>query len=316
MPSIFSMDHVPAGKRFEYFQNFVEEYYVPVDVQCDTPERFNSWRKHVSLGQVDAGSSLLGEMRVTRTSEHISQSSDDRIKLIVPVSGAIAVTQDGNEAIVSPGEFYLTDPLRPSQERIIQDLEFNFVLLPRNEIVSHVADIENLTATGFPGDMPFGKLAMEYLRSLSNVLDEMHEHSGASAGAVAVDLFRMALWERTDRIRTNTTTYRRARFEQAKAFIDMHLTDTDLSLSKVAAAMGVSTRYVCELLAEGGMRYRDYVLERRLAGCERDLTNPLLANHSISDICFRWAFNSGAHFSRSFRNVYGMSPREYRALRA
>jgi AraC-like DNA-binding protein len=33
---------------------------------------------------------------------------------------------------------------------------------------------------------------------------------------------------------------------------------------------------------------------------------------SISEICFRWGFNGSAHFSRAFRDQYGVSPREFR----
>ena len=39
--------------------------------------------------------------------------------------------------------------------------------------------------------------------------------------------------------------------------------------------------------------------------------SPLCARLSISEICFRWGFNELAHFSRAFRNQYGLSPREY-----
>ena len=32
----------------------------------------------------------------------------------------------------------------------------------------------------------------------------------------------------------------------------------------------------------------------------------------MSDIAFSWGFNDAAHFSRSFKEQYGMSPREFR----
>jgi AraC-like DNA-binding protein len=39
------------------------------------------------------------------------------------------------------------------------------------------------------------------------------------------------------------------------------------------------------------------------------------SSQSISDICFRWGFNDAAHFSRSFRADYGMTPRAFRQER-
>lgn len=313
MATTYDLSGMPAEKRFDHFREFIEEYYVPLDVQCDTPERFNCWRKHESLGPIDIGSSMLAELHVDRTSGHVARTEDDRIKLVVPISGSIAVRQDGNEALVTPGAFYLTDPLRPSEERVTHDMEFAFALLPRDGLVSQAGDIQKITATRFNASMPYAKLAMDYTRSLAGLLDDLHGPAGVSAGAVASDLFKMALWESIDKVCTHTTVHRRAQFERAKAFIDSHLTHYDLSLGKVAAAIGLSTRYVRDLLAEGGLRYRDYVLEKRLAGCQRDLTDPRLTQHSITEICYRWAFYDGAHFSRAFRRMYGMSPRDYRA---
>lgn len=33
---------------------------------------------------------------------------------------------------------------------------------------------------------------------------------------------------------------------------------------------------------------------------------------SITDIAFGWGFNSASHFARSFRDAFGMTPRDYR----
>ena len=51
---------------------------------------------------------------------------------------------------------------------------------------------------------------------------------------------------------------------------------------------------------------------RRLERAREDLANPLYSHLSISDVCFRWGFNDAAHFSRSFRDQFGLSPRDHR----
>jgi AraC family transcriptional activator of tynA and feaB len=55
-----------------------------------------------------------------------------------------------------------------------------------------------------------------------------------------------------------------------------------------------------------------YILRRRLEECARQLADPRWRGHSISDVAFGWGFNSAPHFSRSFRDLYRTSPREYR----
>jgi AraC-like DNA-binding protein len=51
---------------------------------------------------------------------------------------------------------------------------------------------------------------------------------------------------------------------------------------------------------------------RVLDASRRDLANPRLLEQSVSDIAFSWGFNNAAHFSRSFRDEYRMTPREWR----
>ena len=42
-------------------------------------------------------------------------------------------------------------------------------------------------------------------------------------------------------------------------------------------------------------------------------TDPRLARSSLSEIAFSWGFNDASHFSRSFRERHGMSPRDWLA---
>ncbi len=42
------------------------------------------------------------------------------------------------------------------------------------------------------------------------------------------------------------------------------------------------------------------------------MSDPQWRGHSIAEIAFGWGFNSAPHFTRSFRDRYGLSPRHYR----
>ncbi|MDH4393235.1 MAG: helix-turn-helix domain-containing protein [Aquabacterium sp.] len=52
---------------------------------------------------------------------------------------------------------------------------------------------------------------------------------------------------------------------------------------------------------------------QRLDACRRDLADVRLAERSVSALAFSWGFNDAAHFSRSFREQFGQSPRAWRA---
>src|SRR5207245_7988642 len=56
----------------------------------------------------------------------------------------------------------------------------------------------------------------------------------------------------------------------------------------------------------------DWIRERRLRQCHSDLSDPHLRRKSITEIAFFWGFNDSAHFSRSFKEKFGICPRVFR----
>ena len=75
----------------------------------------------------------------------------------------------------------------------------------------------------------------------------------------------------------------------------------------------MSTRHLQKLFKADGLTVTDWIRERRLAGCRRDLRDPAHADETILTIATRWGLTNAAHFSRSFRALYGCTPSEFRA---
>jgi AraC-like DNA-binding protein len=61
-----------------------------------------------------------------------------------------------------------------------------------------------------------------------------------------------------------------------------------------------------------GEKVSSYILRRRLEECARQMCNPAWNGHTLIEIAFSWGFNSAAHFTRCFRDRYGVAPRDYR----
>ncbi len=98
--------------------------------------------------------------------------------------------------------------------------------------------------------------------------------------------------------------------------IERQLDDPDLTPARVAQSEGISERYLQRLFEGAGDNFTHYIRERRLLRTSVDLANPAEAHHSVSEIAFRHGFNDAAHFSRAFRDRFGMSPRAYRQQEA
>ena len=106
---------------------------------------------------------------------------------------------------------------------------------------------------------------------------------------------------------------RAAHLRQIQLSIEALLGNPKLSLKLIAGHEGVSVRYLQKLFSSSGQTVGNYIRRRRLERCRQDFENPGSVDLTITDICFRWGFSSSAHFSRAFREEYGVSPREFRA---
>ncbi len=101
-------------------------------------------------------------------------------------------------------------------------------------------------------------------------------------------------------------------FNRVLAYIEEHYMDPSLTPKMIADANGISTRYLHSLFSQSGKTVLRWVWERRLKAARSDLLDPTQVQKRISEIAFRQGFNDSAHFSRSFRNRFGISPTELR----
>ena len=87
-----------------------------------------------------------------------------------------------------------------------------------------------------------------------------------------------------------------------------------ISLDEIAAEVGMNRSAFCSYFKRcKGMTFSQFVTQYRLnTACE-------LLKHSqkqISEICFAVGFNDVPHFNRVFKELEGVSPKDYRKINA
>jgi AraC-like DNA-binding protein len=103
----------------------------------------------------------------------------------------------------------------------------------------------------------------------------------------------------------------RALFERAIDFIRCNLGSPDLSPDSICKALNVSRPHLYRAFkAKGGVMRN--ILEQRLRLAFSELSNPLNRDETISSIAFRCGFVSDSHFTRLFRQVFGLRPTDAR----
>lgn len=96
---------------------------------------------------------------------------------------------------------------------------------------------------------------------------------------------------------------------RARSFILEHQTE-ELPLDRVAKAVHVSTYYFCKIFKKAtGLNFTAYLGRLRVENAKNLLLNP---NARITEVAFGTGFNSITHFNRTFKELVGQSPTEYR----
>jgi len=103
-----------------------------------------------------------------------------------------------------------------------------------------------------------------------------------------------------------------ARLQAVLGEIALHICKPGLSADHVGRRLGLSGRYVQQLMEGVGFTFSTYVRDLRLDRARQMLRDPRLAHQRITDICAMVGFADLSYFNRSFRARFGKTPRDTR----
>jgi AraC-like DNA-binding protein len=97
--------------------------------------------------------------------------------------------------------------------------------------------------------------------------------------------------------------------ERMMQTINKHLNNSDLSVDMIAEEVGISRVHLHRKMKElTGQTPHDFIRSLRLKQAAHLLAT---RNMNITEVVYACGFSNAASFSTMFKNVYGMSPREY-----
>jgi AraC-like DNA-binding protein len=106
---------------------------------------------------------------------------------------------------------------------------------------------------------------------------------------------------------------RAARLQAVLQEIKTSFTNPEFSPHSVAQRLGLSPRYVQDLLQDTAFSFTERVVELRLQQARAMLVDRRHDRFKIVDIAGAAGFNEISHFNRTFRRRFGASPSELRA---
>jgi AraC-like DNA-binding protein len=153
----------------------------------------------------------------------------------------------------------------------------------------------------------------DVVRSVARHADDLSDDMAGGLSVVLVGLLASVVSVLPDSLRMMPSRLELFHKARIKRFVREHLRDPALDVDMVSQGVGLSTRYIHKLFSSEPERLMKWVWAERIEGACKEIEKTALRRKAISHIAFSWGFSGPAHFSRSFRKRYGVSPIEYRA---
>jgi AraC-like DNA-binding protein len=231
--------------------------------------------------------------------------------LALPVEGTFQL--DNDDSTLRVGDILYGPTGRDSTLKLPDHFVMLYIRIPQTMLYPRLLNLQVLSIGTLSGHVALNRIFSNLLRSIVDDLDELTDEY---IRPIEVALSEFVISSLAESSATSCFDLAGAsNFHRISQAIELQLGDGDLTLHHIAEQQHVSARYIQKLFQQAGLSFSQYLRQRRLEHCHADLGSSAHRNLSISDICFRWGFNDAAHFSRSFRADYGMTPRSFRQER-
>jgi AraC-like DNA-binding protein len=309
----YSTQDVAARDSFAYWRDLICDVFINLDCTATEPA-FSGAIQTQPLDAIEVSTMQACGMRLARTPRHIARATDDHFLIVLQDGGTMHADHGERATTLRPGDCALFDSARPYVAAFDGAFRHTVLKVPRRLMRSRYGPVEAFSGVRIAGDRGMGRLASRLLQSLPEVLRDLDAAAAARVASIGLDLVSAAIAELPAAAQAGHTAARVARRIQIKDYIESHLGDSELSLASIAGALHLSTRYLNDVFEEEHTSVARHIWSRRLERCHAALQDPAQAQRSISEIAFGLGFNNMSHFGRAFRNRYGATPREFRAV--
>ncbi|MFD8076745.1 helix-turn-helix domain-containing protein [Streptomyces sp. NPDC059718] len=314
MNQAFRTDILPPHEKTEYWTEAVRQAFTRCEIRSHVDGVLCGSLWLASVGAIHVGHVEASPQRMSRTRGIIANDCSSALLVSLQEAGSSVVAQDGRETLLAPGELVLFDTRRPFFRDFPSSFRQNVAAIPIGmldvpdsylaRVMGHayqpthyiggiLASFVSRLATAAESDTCLEGTAHYLERGMLDVLTALIAHDGrlgADVTPTAEETLRLLV----------------------RDYIRAHLSRPQLSPAVIASAHHISVRYLHKLFQSEDMTISRWIHHQRLEACRQDLARPDLAGLTVATIAQRWGFASPAHFSRTFRAAYGISPVAWR----
>ncbi|MCK1276269.1 helix-turn-helix domain-containing protein [Bradyrhizobium sp. 61] len=308
----FTADQMETHANVAAWREAVATLFDVDELAADEPGPFRADIRSFAMGPVLIGLSRASGQRFLRTPETIARSGVDHIILQLYVKGSFDGIAGARPIRVRAGDICLFD-LAQTLATKATAFENVTLVVPRPMFGARLLRIEDLHGLVLPESGVIARLLAGHLTALLEFAPCMTLDECQSVVEGTVSLLAACLRNELERVEDDAdhSALASPSLIRIRQHIEVGLAQRDMSAISVAAHFGLSRASLYRLFAPvGGIA--DYIRSRRLHRAFFDLANSDARSLRISEVARRWQLGTDAHFTRSFKAAYGITPRAAR----
>ncbi len=313
MPNTYSTSKVVRGNRLTYWNDLHSRLLTPLEIKALDRTTFQASASIERVGDLTMMRAESLPATIEHRARHVAQTKERRFRLLMNVSGRLGVRHVGRELVLEEGDFVLLDDAAPYRVDFREpNVALGFMIAPP-QLRKYLPTPALLCGLRMPATRPLNAVFGAMLRGVWTQAE--CGMPAAQAQPLSRSLLQvLATTFALERVGAVEPSFAAAsRRAEIKQYIELNLRNPDLGPTMIAAALGLSRRYMRLLFAGERESVSAYVRRRRLEECALEFTRA--PGRSITATASDWGFRSMAHFARAFRSRYDQTPTAFRRRR-
>lgn len=307
----FSTGQVPAAERAGAWRAAIAASYFPLDLAFPDPARFEGTLALWTLGDVAVSRHRSGPLTYRRRAAHLRMAGEDSFLVTLPQAGPVRFEQRGRSVACGPGAFVIEHGAEPYEFAHDGPCDLFVLKFARAGLERRLRAPARFCALRFDAGTGVGALMAGLVRASEAAAPDMSGAARALAGTQIADLLALAVEGDARAAASGLSSVRAAHLARVRALLRARAGEPGLAAGEVAAAAGLSLRYLHDLLRDTGETFGGHLRAARLEAARAALARPG-ERRSVAEIALACGFADPSAFARAFRARFGLSPSEAR----
>ncbi len=304
---------IPVREKFDFWHDIVTRNLVDLEYELIGKQPFDATFAGCRLDTLNMSRIEASPHRAARSSAGITRSDSESLVFNFVLSGSLQSEQDERRTRLSVGDGAFCDARRPYRLQSDQPFVIASLQVPRPIVAGRISGLDRMSAVNLSERSELAPMVFGYLVQLVQRASKLEPATRAKVGHNFTELLVALLAEFAAAAPLPQSEYRTLTLMRVKEVIERNLGNDRLGPDFVAAELKLSPRYINNLLEAEDTSLSRYIWQRRLESSAEQLRDPGLRGRTISVIALNNGFNDLSHFSKAFRERFGLSPRDYRS---